>query len=102
MARLTERDEFGNVDIVGAYMLQRDLELDFTELNLVTEALNKLARLEDLEEIFPEMIDSLQAEADGMAEYYDKPKDLSYGAGFEDGLLRAILRMKVTLGIKIT
>ena len=102
MVRLTERDEFGNADIIGVYMLLQDLELNFAELNLVTEALNKLAKLEDLNEILCEIVDSLQDEADKIMEFYDSPRELSYGHGFEDGLKRAILCMKVTLGIKLT
>lgn len=47
MSRLTERDEFGNADIIG---LESDLfcgDMSFDELNLVTAALNKLAAYED-------------------------------------------------------
>ncbi len=51
MSRLTERDEFGNADIIG---LESDLfcgDMSFEELNLVTNVLNKLAAFEDDEEL---------------------------------------------------
>ena len=51
MPRLTERDEFGNADIIGVD--SQDLtECIYTvdELNRVTAALNKLADYEDAEE----------------------------------------------------
>lgn len=49
MARLTKKDEYGNADILG--MDSGDLlNLDFGSFNKVTNALNKLAEYEDLEE----------------------------------------------------
>lgn len=50
MERLTEKDEFGNADIIGVDSIDLQLNLDFDELNKVTDTLNKLARYEDLEE----------------------------------------------------
>ena len=50
MERLTKRDKFGNADIIGVDSMDLQLNLDFGGLNKVTEALNKLARYEDLEE----------------------------------------------------
>lgn len=50
MERLTERDEFGNSDIVGVDGMNLQCNLTFDELNRVTNALNKLAEYEDLEE----------------------------------------------------
>ena len=50
MVRVTERDEFGNANIIGVDSEDLQLSLEFAELNLVTEALNKLANFEDLEE----------------------------------------------------
>lgn len=47
MKRLTERDEYGNADIVGSDMAGWLLDLDFEDLNLVTNALNKLADYEE-------------------------------------------------------
>ena len=50
MKRLTERDEFGNADIIGVDSEELQINLDLSELNRVTVALNKLAAYEDLEE----------------------------------------------------
>jgi len=50
MERLTERDGFGNADIIGVDSEDLQLNLDFDGLNKVTDALNKLAEYEDLEE----------------------------------------------------
>ena len=48
--RLTERDEYGNADIIGVDSADLQLNLEFDQLNLVTDALNKLADYEDKEE----------------------------------------------------
>ena len=45
--RLTERDEFGNADIIGLSTEKLYSELCFSETHLLTKALNKLAELED-------------------------------------------------------
>ena len=50
MERLTERDEFGNADIIGVDNEDLQINLDFAEFNKVTVALNKLAEYEDMEE----------------------------------------------------
>ena len=50
MKRLTERDEFGNADIIGVDSEELQINLDLAELNRVTVALNKIAAYEDLEE----------------------------------------------------
>lgn len=47
MKRLTERDEFGNADIIGVDSGELQGNLGFKELNRVTCALNRLAELED-------------------------------------------------------
>lgn len=49
MERLTERDEFGNVDIIALSDMMPELyaELSFSETNALTEALNRLAAYED-------------------------------------------------------
>lgn len=47
MGRLTERDEFGNADIIGVDSSDLQLNLEFYELYRVTEALNRLAAYED-------------------------------------------------------
>ena len=50
MERLTGRDEFGNADIVGVDSMDLQCNLEFDEFNKVTNALNKLAEYEGLEE----------------------------------------------------
>lgn len=45
--RLTERDEFGNADIIGVNSGDLQGNLDFNALNRVTRALNRLAYFED-------------------------------------------------------
>ena len=50
MERLTERDEFGNADIIGVDSEDLQLNLDFEQMNKVTDSLNKLAQYEDLDE----------------------------------------------------
>ena len=47
MNRLTERDEYGNADIIGVDSEDLQLNLDFEGFNRVTEALNRLAAYED-------------------------------------------------------
>lgn len=67
MERLTERDEYGNADIVG--VLSSDLcgALGFDDLNRVTRALNRLAAYEDTG-LSPEDIDALRAREQGLVE----------------------------------
>lgn len=50
MERLTKKDEYGNADILGVDSGDLQLNLDFESFNKVTNALNKLAEYEDLEE----------------------------------------------------
>ena len=50
MERLTEREEFGNANIIEVDSAEFQLSLDFDDFNRVTNALNKLAEYEDLEE----------------------------------------------------
>lgn len=47
MKRLTQRDEYGNADIIGVDSADLQLNLRFDEFNLVTAALNRLAFYED-------------------------------------------------------
>lgn len=63
MNRLTERDEFGNADIIGVDSAELQLNLEFDDFNLVTEALNKLADYEETK-LSPEEIKGLQEEND--------------------------------------
>ena len=46
MKRLTERDEYGNADIIGVGA-ELQLDLAFEEMNRVTKALNRLAAYEE-------------------------------------------------------
>lgn len=48
--RVTERDEFGHADIVGVGSADLQLNLEFDEFNRVTDALDKLAKYEDIED----------------------------------------------------
>lgn len=50
MERFTERDEYGNADIIGVSSLDLQFNLAHEEFNKVTNALNKLADYEELEE----------------------------------------------------
>lgn len=50
MERLTERDEFGNADIIGVDSVDLQLNLTYPQFNRVTEALNRLAAYEEAEE----------------------------------------------------
>lgn len=45
--RLTERDKFGNADIIGEDIGATSEKLSLEELNLLIKTLNKLADLED-------------------------------------------------------
>ncbi|EHQ92162.1 hypothetical protein [Desulfosporosinus youngiae] len=46
--RLTDRDEFGNADIIGVDSEDLQLNLEYDEFNKVTNALNRLAQYEDI------------------------------------------------------
>ena len=59
--RLTEIDEFGNFDIIGVDCGELQFNLEFNEMNLVTEALNKLAAYEDTG-LTPDDINKLKGE----------------------------------------
>ena len=52
MERLTERDEYGNADLIALSDIIPDIYamLEFDAANALTEALNKLADYEDAEE----------------------------------------------------
>ena len=47
--RYTERDEYGNADIIGVDSADLQGNLDFEEINAVTDALNRLAAYEEYE-----------------------------------------------------
>ena len=63
--RLTERDEYGNTDIVGVESADLQLNLEFDEFNKVTNALNRLAEYEDSGLSPEEVQDLAKAKADG-------------------------------------
>lgn len=48
--RLTEWDEFGNADVIALSDMMPEIyaELSFSETNALTEALNRLAKYEDI------------------------------------------------------
>ena len=48
MERLTERDEFGNADIIGVDSADLQLNLTYPQFNRVTAALNRLSDYEDM------------------------------------------------------
>jgi hypothetical protein len=77
--RLTERDEYGNADIIGVDSAELQLNLEFDELNRVTDALNRLAAYED-SGLTPEQVHELaKAEAEGRLVVLPcKPGDVVY------------------------
>ncbi len=54
MKRLTERDEFGNANIIGLESAALQQDLDFEAFNRVTAALNRLADYEEKTGLLPE------------------------------------------------
>ena len=73
--RLTERDEFGNADIIGVDSEILASALDFDKLNKLTFALNKFADLEDKIES-GELVDR--------DEYLDRLMETKYISGMTD------------------
>ena len=63
MERLTEYDEYGNTDIIGVDSANFQLNLEFNEFNLVTDALNKLSAYEDTG-LTPDEIKTLKKQLD--------------------------------------
>ena len=61
MKRLTERDEYGNADIIGVNSSDWQGELEYDEMNAATAALNRLATYEDTG-MAPEEIAAMKAE----------------------------------------
>lgn len=74
MERLTERDEYGNANIIGVDSADLQLNLGFNELNRVTEALNRLAAYEDTS-FMPDKIEKLKKELYLTGTYVCKPKE---------------------------
>lgn len=62
MDRLTERDEYGNADIIALSDIMPDIYsgLSFSETNALTAALNRLAAYEDTG-LSPEKIAAMKA-----------------------------------------
>lgn len=50
MKRLTERDEFGNAGIIGVDYMKLEYDVGFDDYDKLTDAMEKLAEYEDLEE----------------------------------------------------
>lgn len=48
MSRFTERDEYGNAEIIGIDSMDLQGNLEFDEFNKVTNALNRFADYEDI------------------------------------------------------
>ena len=48
MSRLTERDEYGNANIIGVDSQDLQLNLEYDQFDDVTSALNRLADFEDM------------------------------------------------------
>lgn len=63
MNRLTERDEYGNADIIALSDVMPELyaELSFSETNALTSTLNRLAAYEDTG-LTPEEIAAMKAD----------------------------------------
>lgn len=89
MDRLTQRDEFGNADIIALSEIMPEIyaELSFYETNALTAALNRLAAYEDTG-LTPEEINRQKAEIERLKKQNDI---LSKNAdtAFQDGLNEA-------------
>ena len=70
MKRFTRKDEFGNY-IIGE-LNDLGFELEYDELNLVTESVNKLGKLEDLEEKLGMDLEKLQETVEKAKKYEEK------------------------------
>lgn len=76
MNRLTQRDEYGNADIIALSDVMPELyaSLSFSETNALTEALNRLGKYEDTG-FTPEEIEKLKKELYLTDTYVCKPKE---------------------------
>lgn len=79
MERFTERDEYGNADIIGVDSFDLQGGLHFEDFNKVTDALNRLADYED-SGLTPQEIRSLQAEWNAVRNLVDSSPITSVGA----------------------
>ncbi len=73
MNRLTERDEFGNADIIALSDIMPEIYagLSFSETNALTDVLNRLADYEDTG-LTPEEIKALQADNARLHKFLDE------------------------------
>ena len=73
MERLTERDEYGNADIIALSDIMPELyaELSFSETNALTDTLNQLAAYEDTG-LTPEEVEALKADNDRLHRLIDE------------------------------
>lgn len=81
MDRLTERDEFGNADIIAISDIMPEIYagLSFSETNALTDVLNSLAAYEDTG-LTPEEISALQAENKRLHELLKSIEDVLKGS----------------------
>lgn len=72
MDRLTERDEYGNADIIALSDIMPELyaSLSFSETNALTDALNRLAAYEDTG-LTPEEITAMKADNERLHKLVD-------------------------------
>ncbi len=73
MNRLTERDEFGNADIIALSDIMPEIYagLSFSETNALTDVLNRLADYEDTG-LTPAEIKHLQADNERLHKFLDE------------------------------
>ncbi len=73
MNRLTERDEFGNADIIALSDIMPEIYagLSFSEMNALTDVLNRLAAYEDTG-LTPKEIKALQADNARLHKFLDE------------------------------
>lgn len=77
MDRLTERDEYGNADIIALSDIMPELyaNLSFSETNALTSALNRLAAYEDTG-LTPEEITAMKADKERLHKLVDATQKL--------------------------
>ena len=100
MSRLTERDEFGNADIIGVDSQDLTENIGPGELLLLTSALNKLAAYEEAAEAkepcascnpATSRIKIIRGEKTGVGDCYISPAMDGYGWFFESAKGTAFL-----------
>jgi molecular chaperone GrpE (heat shock protein) len=73
--RFTQRDGYGNADIINLSPEKLYSELNFEETNLLTDALNRFAELEDKAEEWAEERENMQAEIIGLENKVDRERN---------------------------